>query len=371
MAEESENIVLEEEEDNLIHVDVLFDESEIGRLVGHTTTPVQSLSYASIAGLLLTGSDDETVRLFNVATRTHLANVNSGLWVPTPVRAVAISPDASHAFIAARQNTIQMVRLSTSADQEQSLSAFVGHDHWVRSLSLNWERRMLASASNDFTVRLWDIDSGTEIRRYFCNARAIAVSLNDRMVVVGVHDPVVRGFRLDDDMAVPLEFLGHTDWVTSVALGRSRLLTGSNDKTGRVFDPETQDCICVLRGHQLSVNAVALCPTETRGLTGSNDSSVVYWSFENGGVPLLRISSNFGSVRAIVYLRTTNEICFSGWDGSIRIFDLHVKDNMRIKALCYAGHERLGKSAEIRRIINRDLLSRIRSFLLKTPEDEV
>jgi WD40 repeat protein len=350
-----------------LRIDTLTENAELGRFHGHTT-PVLSLSYAREANLLLTGGDDESVRLFDVQTKAMISTCRSADWLPSPVRAVAISPDGTRAFIAARENTVKMVRVDNAGEDEAPLR-FEGHDHWVRAISLHWPSRKLATTGNDSSVRIWNVDTGQELRRFQGTARAVACGLNDRLVVVGFHDPIVRGYLVDDDVP-PIEFTGHTDWVIAISLGTRFLMTGSSDKTARVFDVQSQDTLCVLRGHQQSVNAVALCNSERRGLTGSNDSSVIYWSLENGGSPLLKIAGNFGSVRAITFLSSKHEICFSGWDGSVRAFDLHYLDRMRILAICAAGHDRLGKTSSIKRIVNRDLLAKIRSFLLVSPTEQ-
>jgi len=346
--------------------DVLSDSAEIGRFHGHTT-PVLSLSYSPQANLLLTGGDDETIRLFDTRTRSHISAFQSADWLPSPVRAVALSPDGTRAFIAARENVVKCVRLGGPQGNENDRPMrFEGHEHWIRSLSLNWEARRLVTAANDASLRIWDIESGDEIRRINLGSRGVSVAVKGRFIAVGSHSPVVRMFALDDDLAPPREFTGHTDWVTSVSIGERLLLSGSADTTARVFDLDSQECLHVLRGHTHTINAVAMCSSEKRAVTGANDSSVIYWSLDNGGAPLIRISSNFGSVRAVTFLRTPNEVCFSGWDGSIRVYDLHHMDRMRILAICSAGHERLGKGSTIRKLVHRDLLTKIRGYMYMT-----
>jgi len=342
--------------------DLLSDFAEICRFHGHST-PVLSLCYASQARLLLTGGEDESVKLFDVGSRTLVATCNITDWLPSPVRAVAISPDGSRAFVAARENVVRMIHLGPGSEGLQPIR-FEGHDHWIRSLSLHWPTRRLATASNDSTIRIWNVDTGQELRRFQGTSRAVSVSLSENFVAVGFHEPVIRGCYINEELAPPVEFVGHTDYVISVCLGSRVLLSGSNDKTARVFDLQTQQCLCVLRGHAYSVSAVALCKTELRCVTGANDSTVMYWSLENGGIPLAKITGNFGSVRAISFLSSIHEICFSGWDGSVRMFDLFFCDKARLLALCAGGHERLGRNSPVHSIVSRDLLDRVKGFMI-------
>jgi WD40 repeat protein len=243
---------------------------------------------------------------------------------------------------------------------------FSGHEHWVRSLALDWERRRLASAGNDMTVRLWNIDNRTEIRRYVGQTRAVAVGINSKMVVAAFHNQAVKGFKIEDELAPPIEFSGHTSWVNAVSLTETLLATGSDDRTTRIYDVETFECLNTLRGHSWAVTTVAICPSNTRVLTGSNDGTAIYWSISDAA-PLLRIQSRVAAVRSVAFLRTSDEVCVCSWDGSIKIFDLKTLDQARIQALCYASIPRLTTGSLLRRIVHRDILARVRSFIIKTP----
>ena len=41
-----------------------------------------------------------------------------------------------------------------------AIRSFVGHTHWVRSVSISLDRSTIASGSDDKTIRLWDVETG-------------------------------------------------------------------------------------------------------------------------------------------------------------------------------------------------------------------
>jgi len=79
-------------------------------------------------------------------------------------------------------------------------------------------------------------------------------------------------------------FSGHTGDVLSVAFSSdgTKLLTGSRDKTARLWDVGTGSQIRAFQGHEDSVDAVALSPDGTKVLTGSQDKTARLWDAETG-----------------------------------------------------------------------------------------
>lgn len=53
----------------------------------------------------------------------------------------------------------KLIRLFLAQTGEQ-LHTFIGHDNWVRSLSLHSSGKYLYSSSDDKTIRIWDLNFG-------------------------------------------------------------------------------------------------------------------------------------------------------------------------------------------------------------------
>ena len=58
-------------------------------------------------------------------------------------------------------------------------------------------------------------------------------------------------------------------------------ISGSGDKTVRVWDLESGECIKVLKGHTDSVFDVALTPDGLKGISGSSDKTVRVWELDS------------------------------------------------------------------------------------------
>ena len=76
------------------------------------------------------------------------------------------------------------------------------------------------------------------------------------------------------------------DPVRSVAFSADgeRILTGSDDKTARLWDAKTGAEIYALKGHTDPVTSVAFSPDGARILTGSDDNTARLWDHRQGQV---------------------------------------------------------------------------------------
>src|SRR5262249_36211902 len=80
------------------------------------------------------------------------------------------------------------------------------------------------------------------------------------------------------------QFVGHTDLVREVEFtpDGKEVLTGSFDKTARLWDAATGTLIRTFAGHSAGVRAIAFSPDGKHVLTGSGDSTMRLWDAASG-----------------------------------------------------------------------------------------
>lgn len=117
---------------------------------------VIGLAFSPDSALLVSGGDDQTVRLWSVEDGQLLRTMEGHA---SDVRAVAFSPDNQ---TIASGGIDKLIRLWST--DGRLLRALKGHGSWVLSVAFSPDGQTLASGSDDHTIRLWSVATGRLVR---------------------------------------------------------------------------------------------------------------------------------------------------------------------------------------------------------------
>jgi WD40 repeat protein len=112
---------------------------------------VTSLALAADGRTLAAGSNDRTVRLYDLAALEERAVLRGH---GEPVRAVAVTADGR---LVASGDWKGVIRLWDALTGKQR-AWFTGHTHWVTSLAFTPDNKTLISGSADGSVKFWGLD---------------------------------------------------------------------------------------------------------------------------------------------------------------------------------------------------------------------
>ncbi|KIK32893.1 hypothetical protein CY34DRAFT_40322, partial [Suillus luteus UH-Slu-Lm8-n1] len=79
------------------------------------------------------------------------------------------------------------IRIFDTATWEQ-IATLEGHDDWVKAISLSRNNRLLASAPEDNTARIWNLDTNLPVGPPLQDKKSVecaAFSANGRVLVTG------------------------------------------------------------------------------------------------------------------------------------------------------------------------------------------
>ena len=93
-----------------------------------------------------------------------------------------------------------------------------------------------------------------------------------------------QAYKQKMELPVVHNLKGHTDSVLTVAFGSGEryAISGSKDRTVRVWDLLTGKCVKILEGHTNVISGVAMSSDGHRAFSSSMDNTVRVWNLETG-----------------------------------------------------------------------------------------
>lgn len=151
------------------------------------------------------------------------------------VKSIAFSPDGS---ILASGSEDCTIKLWTTDTMENILTLSAHDDDAVMSLAFTPNGRYLTSGSGDTTIKVWDLNDGQLIltMRNTDTTKAFAFNPVNGMLASGSNDGIIRLWDLESRTLVR-ELTGHKGWIYSLAFSpNGRILAStSQDKTIRLW----------------------------------------------------------------------------------------------------------------------------------------
>jgi WD40 repeat protein len=199
-----------------------------------------------------------------------------------------------------------------------------GHSDMVTAVAYSPDGKIIASGSNDRTIKLWDTSSHLSLVTFNGHSgpiSALAFSPDGKTLASSSQDSTVKLWDTVLHQEIPTR-IGHTGAVQSLAFSPDGkiLATGGDDATVKLWDTASRTEIDTFKGHQDSVAQVAFSFDGKILASRTEDSHLKLWDMRSGK-ELAAFEGDTG-VSAIAFSPNGNILATGGDDGGVKLREI-------------------------------------------------
>jgi len=209
--------------------------------------------------------------------------------------------------------------LASAASAQDGFVTLEGHGGPVKGIEVSRDGKHVLTASFDYSVGVWEL-AAPEAPGWLEGHRAAVNAvhmLSDGRIATASDDFSVRIW--DGDAITILE--GHQGKVMALASHGNLLASASWDGRAGLWDAESGVVLRWLEGHKAGVNDVAFSADGSHIYTASTDGTIRRWNATSGALEQIEVKHGFG-VNQLLVNSAAGWLAYGAVDGGTRAIDL-------------------------------------------------
>ncbi|KAG5494521.1 hypothetical protein GH5_02544 [Leishmania sp. Ghana 2012 LV757] len=265
------------------------------------------------------------INLYNYQTQALVRSFDTGTGLP--VRCVRFIPRLQSFVCGCDDMNVRVFNYNTM----ERTKIFQAHDDYIRCVAVHDQLPLVLTCADDMTIRQWDWSKGWTLQmtyeghQHFC--MAVAFNPKDSSTFASASmDCTIKVWRIN--IPTPnYQLEGHDDGVNCVEFyprgDKPYLLSGSDDRTVRLWDYQTKGCLQVFSFHEDNVASVLFHPDLPVMYSISESDSIAAFSTETLRLLYSCNHSDMGRGWSLTSKRHSNMLV-AGFDNGVRVYKVGV-----------------------------------------------
>ena len=288
----------------------------IAVLNGHTAY-IRTLDISNDNKLILSGGDDNILRLWNKKTKKQILKKKLELW---SIQSLRFSPDGQYIVFGSLDTKLKL--LDIKAKEKRS---FHGHEFPIHSVDFSPDGQMIISGSTDKTVKLWNVASGQEIHTFTGYNKAVwkvKFSPDGKQILTASLDGKVKLWDIETKEII-FDTIHDKEACRTIAFSPNGkfIASGGDDNCLKIWDWSKKTLIKTLKGHTNKIWDIIFSLDEKYIFSASLDNTIKLWSLETGQ-EMFTFKGHKDRVRSIQLSKDGQELISAGDDNQIFVWDL-------------------------------------------------
>jgi WD40 repeat protein len=250
------------------------------------------------------------------------------------VTALALTPDGRQVVSASQDKTLKVWDLKSGGE----LYTLAGHEQGIKAIAVTSDGRQVVSASWNKTLKVWDLQSKRELYTLAGDQNVVAIAVtSDGQHAISASENELKVWDLTSKCELQTWRAGIFDKIEALVVtpdGRCTVTACSNGKL-KSWDLDRGCELLTLTGHTRSANAIAMTADGRRIVSGSSDNTLKVWEPTNEH-ELFTLVGHSRSVMAVAVTPDGHQAVSASLDRTLKVWDLRTKSEVRS---IFTGHE--------------------------------
>ncbi|PSB50284.1 hypothetical protein C7B77_22960 [Chamaesiphon polymorphus CCALA 037] len=270
----------------------------------------------------------------------HILTGHAGLFAA--IKTIAISPDLPIVATGSEDTTIRLWNIDTG----EGLGILTGHQQSIDTIVFHPHKSgLLYSSGKDSLIKLWNIKTAAElisIDSQQAKINCLAISPDGKLLISASRDRTIKIWYLgltdehsiDNLIAIETHQLSVNAIAFNPIASEVKFASVSSDRRVMLWGMDSKTPLSILTAHTQAVKTLAFSPDGKVLATAGDDGSIHIWDLEHRQLTQT-LSAHRWTISGLAFCANDNTLISASWDGNLKFWQIDTGREIE----CLATHE--------------------------------